>query len=207
MGRLTNIDSPIVELLNKILNLVILNICFIIGALPVITIGASISALNSVTLKMVDNKESYVFRSFWKAYKVNFRISEICWVLSLVAGTMFFFNFVILFRLNTNRGQVLLGIMVVMFLLFFGTVIYTFFYIAQFEDKTSVSIKNAFMIFLSNHVYSLVIIAITVTPVLLTIYSLSVFLRMIFIWAVIGFALLSFVQAFFIHKIFAKYYN
>ena len=62
-------DSKMMSFLSRIFDLIILNILFVLCSLPVITIGSSLTALYSVTLKMVRNEESYIFRSFFKSFK------------------------------------------------------------------------------------------------------------------------------------------
>ena len=48
--KLFDIDSPLGQLLTKITDLLILNLCFLICCLPIFTIGASLTALYSITL-------------------------------------------------------------------------------------------------------------------------------------------------------------
>ena len=57
-------DNIIVRILTKIFDLILLNILFIVCSLPVITIGASITALYTVLLKMTENEEGYILRGF-----------------------------------------------------------------------------------------------------------------------------------------------
>ena len=72
-------------------DLIILNLCFLIGSIPLITAGASLTALYTVCLKMVRNEENGIFTGFWKAWKANFRQSTLAWILILpVIGLMVF---------------------------------------------------------------------------------------------------------------------
>lgn len=81
MGNLFNINSVLYRILAKIGNLVILNLLFLICSLPVVTIGASSTALYTVTLKMAKDRENYIVKDFLYAFKKNFRQSTIIWVL------------------------------------------------------------------------------------------------------------------------------
>ena len=45
MNRLFNIDNPVMQFLSKMFDLIVLNLIFILSCIPIITIGASISAL------------------------------------------------------------------------------------------------------------------------------------------------------------------
>lgn len=68
------IDSPFITIGTRITNLLILNFYWILGCLPIITIGTSTIAAFSVTLKMVEDRESPSMTSqFWHAYVKNLR--------------------------------------------------------------------------------------------------------------------------------------
>ena len=55
-------SGKIYDGLSKIGDMFILNLIYILSCIPVITIGASTTALYYTTLKMAENKESYVWR-------------------------------------------------------------------------------------------------------------------------------------------------
>ena len=63
MSKLFRMDSPLMRFLTKIADLMVLNILFCVTSIPLITIGASWTALYSVTLKMVRDEEGSVSRS------------------------------------------------------------------------------------------------------------------------------------------------
>ena len=68
------IDSPIISAGIKLTNLLILNLYWVIGCLPVITIGTSTIAAFSVTLKMTEDREGASMTvQFWKAYVKNLK--------------------------------------------------------------------------------------------------------------------------------------
>ena len=56
MGRLFDLDSPVFSFLSKMADLIYLNILAFICCIPIITVGASMTALNYVVLKMVRNE-------------------------------------------------------------------------------------------------------------------------------------------------------
>ena len=55
-----NMDSGFARFMNRAIDVLELNILWIIFSLPVFTIGASTCAAYYVTLKMVDEEEGYV---------------------------------------------------------------------------------------------------------------------------------------------------
>lgn len=66
------IDSKFYEVVSKIADLVILNLIFVLCSLPIITIGASTTALYGVTKKMAGNREGYIFRNFFSIVQGEF---------------------------------------------------------------------------------------------------------------------------------------
>ena len=77
MGRFFNMDSPVMNFLGRVADLVWLNILYIICCLPIFTIGAATSALYYVTMKMVADEEGYITKSFFKSFKDNFKQATI----------------------------------------------------------------------------------------------------------------------------------
>ena len=86
MSSFFNMDSPIMRFLSRVCDLIILNLLTIVCCIPVFTAGASITALFSVTLKMVKGEESYIVRGFFKGFKENFKQSTIIWIIVAVIG-------------------------------------------------------------------------------------------------------------------------
>lgn len=87
--RIFNADSPLMEGLSKITDLVILNLLVLVCCIPVITAGAAFTAMHYVLLKMVRNEEGYIFRSYFKSFKENFLQATAMWLLFLIAGLVF----------------------------------------------------------------------------------------------------------------------
>ena len=71
--KIFSIDSPLYRGLTKIRDIFVLNLCWLIGSLPLVTIGVSCVAASDVALKMADEEEGYIARQFFRAYKVNLR--------------------------------------------------------------------------------------------------------------------------------------
>ena len=67
--KLFSVDSPVYKFLSKFLDVVKLNFLWIIFSIPIVTVGASTVAAMSVGLKMVDDEEGYIGKTFLKAFK------------------------------------------------------------------------------------------------------------------------------------------
>ena len=84
--KLFSMDGKFLETFNKITDLVTLNILWLLCCIPIITIGASTSALYQVTLQIAENRDSYITKEFFKAFRENFRQATIVWLAVIVTG-------------------------------------------------------------------------------------------------------------------------
>ena len=64
-----NIDGKFFGVLSRLADLVILNLLFLVCCIPVVTVGAAVTAMYSVTWKMAEEKEGYILKGFFKGGK------------------------------------------------------------------------------------------------------------------------------------------
>lgn len=140
MGRFFSMDNKFFTFMSRVADLMMLNVVFLICCIPVVTIGASCTAMYYVTLKMARNEESYIIKSFFKSFKENFKQSTIIWLIMLVAGIILLMDFRITGQMKSTLTTVMrYGLMVV-------AVVYAFVlsYIFPILSKFVNSIKNTF---------------------------------------------------------------
>lgn len=82
--KLFDIDSPLMQGLGKMADLMILNLIALICCIPIVTIGASVTALYYMALKIVRNEEVYIIKGFLKSFKQNFRQATIIWLIQIL---------------------------------------------------------------------------------------------------------------------------
>ena len=74
MKRMFALDSPLMIALGTLADLVFCNVLFCLFSLPVVTVGASLTALYDCTLSIVEEREqSFLVQQFWNAFRRNFR--------------------------------------------------------------------------------------------------------------------------------------
>lgn len=82
--KILDIDGPLITFLSKMADMMWLTILTMLCCIPIVTIGASLTSLHYVIIRMVRNEDSYVTRSFFKAFKQNFKQSTLIWLFFLV---------------------------------------------------------------------------------------------------------------------------
>ena len=93
MGRFFNLDSPVMVALTKMADLIIVNLLAFFCCLPIITVGASMTALHYVVLKIVRDEECYIVKSFFKSFKENFRQATVIWLIEVLLIIIFAADF------------------------------------------------------------------------------------------------------------------
>lgn len=207
MNKLFDLESPIFKLLAQVVDIMMLNLLFIIGCLPIFTIGASLTALYKVTLKMASKQDTYIFKEFIFAFKNNFKISTAVWGIMGGIGFLFAINYQFL----QNFSGVLFIFSTVLLMIF--TLIYLcvfvliFPYIALYENSIKNYFINSLAISLSNFVYMLALIPLTIVLSIFFFSSEIGIITGIYLGTFGGFALSALYNSFFINKVFVKYNN
>ena len=200
------IDSPVMRVLGRLGDIIILNMIFVAGCIPVLTIGTSLSALYTVAMKMARGEDPSVWKEFWKAYKRNFKPATICWLIMAVIAILLFVDFRLI---GVLKGSGMYSIMRVVLAVILGTWIlmfqYLFPYIARFENGIFATLRNALLLAAAHIPSTIVIVGLSVGSVILTLFTSRSFVVASIIWVFFGFALLTYVQAFLLCKIFEKY--
>ena len=134
------------QILNKVADLMILNILTVFCCIPIITAGASMTAMHYVALKMARNEECYIARDFFKSFKLNFRQGTAIWLIELFIILILTGDFLIMSRTEMSFGNVIKVILTVIAFLALFTFMFVFPVLAKFENTVMRTIKNAFFI-------------------------------------------------------------
>ena len=98
--------SPFQGFLNKVTDLLILNLVTLLLCLPVITAGAALTAMHYVLLKMVRGEEGYIVKSFFRAFKREFRQATVMWVMFMALAALMASTLVMVLQ---GGGRILLS--------------------------------------------------------------------------------------------------
>ena len=84
MGGFFNMDGPFYRVGNALADIMILSLLWIVFSIPIITIGASTTALYYVTTRRLADKQGYITSDFFLAFKQNFKVATILWLIWLL---------------------------------------------------------------------------------------------------------------------------
>ena len=135
-------------------DLVWLNILVLVAALPVVTAGAAFAALFDVTIRFNRGDSPPVNRTFWAAFRANFKQASLLWLLVGPIGVALGASWVLL------PVEEVLPLKALTTLIYMAVFPYFFFLQAKFENTVGATIKNALLIPMLRLPYSLTSLAI-----------------------------------------------
>lgn len=206
MDNLFSFDNKFFEALGKISDIVILNFLFIISCIPIITIGASVTATYSVAMKMTKDEETYITKEFIRQFKENFKTSTIIWMIMLVIGTVLVFDFYMSrLVLDEVMSKVLQFIFTMVSIVFVFTLTYVFPIIAKFENTIKNTMINSALISIQNLPYTILMIVINLSELLLILLFSNYWGHILFLYTVLGYGLIIYTNSIFFNRVFDKY--
>ena len=192
--RLFGEESAFGRFLNRLYVVIVTNLLFVLFSVPVVTIGASLSAMNYTLMKFQRGDRHFkVAAMFWKGFKENFVRATICFVaLALLvlfqlleiswcrqfAGPMSMFQYV------------LAGLMVLEGIL----AMYLFPVIAAFNGGIKELLRDALFFAFSKPHWMMLCLAWHVLPLAATYLFLQYLPLWAFLWLMFGFALIAYIS-------------
>lgn len=208
MNNIFSYDSKFFEKLGEVSNIIILNFIFIISCVPVVTIGVSITSLYYVAMKMVKKQEIYILKEYIKVFKENFKISTIVWFIMIMIGGILVVD-VYLVTLVSNKliSNIVKLVFTMISILYIFTITYVFPIISKFDNSIKNTIINSILISIQNLPYTIIIIILNLSPLLLISLFSSQWGNIIFFYTVIGFGIIIYINSILFEKIFNKLTN
>ena len=197
--KIFDLDSPLMNVLNKMADLMWLNILTLICCIPVITAGAALTSMHYVALKIVRNEESYI-RSFFKSFKTNFRQATLIWLLLMLVAAILGGDYYIITKSGMQFSQVLVVLIMAAGVLVICTSLYVFPVLAKFDNTIMGTIRNAFIMSILQLPKTVVMFVMAFFPLIIYLVSL----RLIPIIFLFGFSLPAYASAMLYNKFFQK---
>lgn len=193
-----NLDSPFYRMVTKILQMIWLNMLWFICCLPLVTIGASTTALYYVTMKIVRNEDGYITKGFFKSLRLNFRQGTIIWGILAGVGFILIQDYRYFSYMNVISGKIGSALL----LIAYGLVaVMVFPVLAKFDNTVWNTLKTA-LYFAFRYLFSSVALLIMFCVVGYGFYTSVAVMLAFFLF---GGALMAFAGSFLLRNIFDQY--
>ncbi len=196
-----NIENPFFEFMNRLADLVLLNIVWLISCLPLVTIGAAKTALYRIMLRRARGESNYPVREYLEAFKEDFGKSTKIWLLLLVSGGLLAFDLSYMGAKWSPLG-ILLGVLISIWMILES---YLFPLTAQFENSLTNTWKNAAYMATRHFPYTVIIVVLNGIPLFCLLAGGAILKVTLPIYLVIGFSLTAGINTRIFRTIFDRY--
>ena len=138
-----SLEGPFQKYGGFVADMMILSLMWILFSLPVITIGASTTALFYVATRRIADREGYITSDFWEAFKVNFVKSTLLWLMYGAVLLVLVVNITMAGEIG-DLSRFIMTVQVIMLVQLIFVFIYMFPIAARFEMKKLDIIKSSF---------------------------------------------------------------
>ena len=186
MGKIFNLDAPIVQAVGKMGQMMVTTLTWLICCLPIVTVGASTAAMCRMMFNLKEDKYCG-FKEFFRAFRDNFRNATLLWLLLVACAALLAVIFYLMVLVeNTILRMAVLMLFCVLFFLVYIVAVYVFPLTAFFENTVLGTIRNAIGMGLGNLRQTIFSIALTLLPLVLALVSLKLFVTLLLLLVILG---------------------
>ncbi len=171
--KLFDLDSKFMHFMNKFADLMWLNILTLIFCIPLVTVGASVTAMHRVLLAIYRDEESYITRSFWKSFKQNFKQSTIIWLIYLAVIILLISDFLLIYKGGMEVHAFIKYALIFVAVLTAFSFFWVFVLQSRYENKVWQTIKNSLVVGTSHFFYSIMMMILSIIP-LVVVYLFNI---------------------------------
>lgn len=143
MDRFFDADNPLMQFLSRAVDLAVLNLLTLLFSLPVVTAGASLSAMNYVLLRIRRGEETYIWKMFLKAFRENLRQGSLLGLVYLIFAAVAGADLLILRSVGSRRATGMMFFLTFLSLIVLVSAVYTFALQARFANTIRGTLLNA----------------------------------------------------------------
>lgn len=204
MHELFSPESRFMQGLSRAVDLVLLNLVFLITCIPIFTIGSSLTALYSVVFAMGSAQEDGAIRTYFRSFRENFKSALVIWAIDLFVTAA-----LVLDLLLINR----LGGVFVWFTAVFGLLLILDFLsssivfplLSLFDNSILGTIKNCLVFGLGQLPRAAAVAAMWLFPVLVLWRMPLTFFYAGFAWVFIYFSVAAYLSSLLLKPVFTPY--
>lgn len=197
-------DSPVARFINSLGELVILNLCYLICCIPVITIGAANAALYGTCFRFGTDQQESTTKVFFRLFRSSLKKATALWLILLaaVAGTSL--SAWMLYWRTDALHFLFIPVLVLLVVVLMASW-YVFALAGLFDNGIRETFSNGLILCLGYLPRSLLILLINWLPVVLALIAPEAFMWATWLWSFLYFALAGKYTAKIARKAFAPY--
>lgn len=197
-------DGRLYQWVLKVYEILVLHFLFLVASIPLVTIGASTTALYAAWFKIWDGTDrGKLAATFFAEFRSNFVKSSVVWLAMAALGAACFFVIYPYAIGPAVRAFPPLTFAVILVVAIVAlTAGYIFPMLARFENTAWKTVSNAFLVAMSNMAVSVIVFMINCA---LLAAGFVISGHLVIVWLFASFGVASFCNSWILDKVFAKY--
>ncbi|MEH7414437.1 DUF624 domain-containing protein [Neobacillus drentensis] len=190
------LDTRFYAVVDRLSNLFILNIFWILSCLPIVTIVPATTAMFSVVRQWQLHQDTSVVRNYFRYFRENFKQSFLIGLIWTVISVILYLNYFYLNQDQTGARFIILIPLLLISLLFTGTSAYLFSVISHYEMTWKRAITSSFFMAIANFPITLIMMGVFILLVAVLMYQP--------VFTLILFSIGAYVNFFLCNRVFRK---
>lgn len=180
-------NNPFFDFMGNLADMVMLNLVFVLTSIPIVTIGASQTALYKIMLRKARKRTSFPIKEYFQEFKNELKQSTKLWLVFLITLVVLVMD-VMIVGSKANPIGIVIYIFLFIWLILFS---YVFPLQAQFENTAKNTVKNAMIMSMKYLPFTLLIVFLNALPIFSLLIGGKIFALMLPIWTFVGLALIA----------------
>lgn len=190
MSQFFSLDGPLMSALERIANLALINILWLLCSIFILPLGPATEAMCYCTMKVLKNEDSHVIRMFFRELKDNFLKKMLAGLILLLVGAGLYFQFQLVFDWQSDLSsnvKIIAGVpMATVALIYLFPAILLFPLCATFENSMKQTLLNSFLIGIKNLFFVLLMAIIQALPAIVFYFQPDFFWKTMILWLGFG---------------------
>ncbi|MDE7324167.1 MAG: YesL family protein [Lachnospiraceae bacterium] len=199
LERIFDADNVVFRFLGTVGYIWWLHILWLLCSLPLITVGASTTALIYSCMKL-HNKEGYATRNFFRSFRENFIQSTILYVIFLIIGGLLLMDLILSGYTASGLGRFVRYGAIALLIPYAMTLLYTFAVQAKFVNPVAKTLRYAFGLSIKYFKYTIQMICVAAIALCL---NMTIVLAN-FITLSVGVGIVVYIFSLYYNKIFSE---
>lgn len=170
--------------MEKVWDLMILNVLFLVTSLPIVTVGASATALQTA-LRRLRAEAGHPAANYFAAFRLNFRQATVLWLLWLLAAVCVGLNFRLISGWTETLRTVVTVLLTTLSMILLGWCSVVFPLLSRFDNTTARTARNALILCLASPLRTAAAAIVTFAPAALAIFLPNLFLALSVLWLIL----------------------
>lgn len=172
MGKLFDLDSPVMRALSRVADMMILNLLTLLLCIPVFTAGSALSAMYYVELKWARKEEGYTVRPFFRQFKENFKQATGEWLIMLALAVVLVLDLLMFRQAPDVFPKAIRYLVVIVSIILYLLLQWVFPLQSHFVNNVKTTFKNSALMAIANFPRTLGMGGIWLASAALTVLSL-----------------------------------